>query len=360
MAFRAAEKATLVVNGRLFEDWTSVSVTHRYNQAYPTATFECTEKIPTPTAWPALQFKPGDSCRIWLAGILAITGHITHRQVGYDAENHGVQLTVLGKTHDLAECSVAGTAGTFDGYPWVAIARKLISPFGIGLETVGNVDGTPFEQMTIQPGELVWSTLERLARFRKIVLGSTERGNLLAAGPERATVVDRLVEGVNILRANCTIADPHIYQKYWAIGQRAGNDDVNGSEASELVAMTAGSANRYRPIVTVAEHPETQEGLQKRSEYDALFNEGQLVTAQVTVQGWLRGNTDLWRVGTCPHVWSPMMMVNQPLAIQEATFKQDNSSGTTTTLELVAPWFLNKHLDWGPGQGPPAPGQIVP
>ncbi|RAI24831.1 phage baseplate assembly protein, partial [Rhodoplanes serenus] len=80
-----------------------------------------------------LQFKPGDACTIYLAGQLAVTGYITMRQAAYDAESHGVQLTGKGKTWDIASSSVETEDGKFDGYPWEAIARNLIAPFGISL-----------------------------------------------------------------------------------------------------------------------------------------------------------------------------------------------------------------------------------
>lgn len=364
MAFKATEKAVLAVNGRKFEDWTSVTVVHRYTEAFPIFTFECTESVseqaPRKNFREVLQFKPGDACTIMLAGQLAVTGYITTRQAAYDAENHGVQLVGKGKTWDLASSSVETENGKFDGYPWEAIARKLIAPFGIKLETVGAVDKTPFPEMSVQPGELVWAALERLARDRKIVLGSTERGNLLAIGDHGATSSDKLIEGRNILRAGGTIQDDYVYQKYWTLGQRAGHDSAWGDDVSRIRAMAPGSATRYRPLVNIAEHPDTPEGLKKRSEFDALFHEGALIQAQVTVQGWLRPGGGLWKVGTYPHLESPMLLIDQPLGIREATFIQNDKVGTITTLDLVAPWFMNGRLDWSGGAAPPGPGQIVP
>ncbi|RAI34165.1 hypothetical protein, partial [Rhodoplanes roseus] len=214
---------------------------------------------------------------------------------------------------DIASSSVETEDGKFDGYPWEAIARKLIAPFGISLETVGTVDATPFPEMSVQPGELVWATLERLARDRKIVLGSTERGNLLAIGDHSGSASDALVEGGNIKSANCTIQDDYVYQKYWTLGQRAGHDDAWGDDVSRIRAVAQGSATRYRPLVNIAEHPDTPEGLKKRSEFDALHHEGAMIQAQVTVQGWLRPSGGLWKVGTYPHVKSPMLLLDQPL-----------------------------------------------
>lgn len=366
---RGTEIATIVVGGRRFDDWTSVEVQARVGDTNSTFTFECTEKpesgLPPATGarravTETLQFMPGARCEVYLSKQLAVTGFITMRQAGYDAENHGVQLAGKSATWDIASSSVVDKS-KFDGYPWAAIARKLIAPFGIALETVGSVDTEPFEQMTVQPGELVWSALERLARSRKIVLGSTERGNLLAIGPHRVTVIDTLVEGGNILRANCTIQDDYVYQKYFAIGQRSGSDGAWGDEVSQIAAVVQGSAKRYRPIVEVAEHPETPSGVKKRAEFAALVHEGAEVIANITVQGWTRSNGDLWRCGTYLNVRSPMLaLYDVVLCVKSITFRQDERSGTTTTLELLLPWRMNGNLNWGPNQGPPAAGTILP
>jgi prophage tail gpP-like protein len=356
MAFNENEKAVLVVNGQRFEDWTSVQVVHRAQEAFPTAQFECTEQVdaktqPSEFFWSSLQIKPGDACEIYLAGKLAITGYVVIRQAAYDANSHGVQITVTGKTHDLTKASAVTKIGNFDNQSWEAIARSLIAPFGVGLEVIGTLDATPFGQMQIQPGELVWSVLERLARSRRIVLGATHHGNLLAIAEHLDLHEDRLVEGDNILVGNCTIDDRNIYSKYFATGQRAGNDQHWGSAVSELTAMVGGSAKRYMPLVEVAEHPETLQGLQKRAEFEKQIHEGAQVTATITVQGWLRANGDLWRIVQEPYVKSPMLLLDRPLAISEAMFKQDNY-GTTTTLSLVLPGRVNgQGPNYGPNQG---------
>lgn len=365
MAFKETEKAVLVVNGQRYEDWTSVQVVHRVLEPYPTAVFECTEQVdpknpdaPSDAFWSTLKIKPGDACEIYLAGILAITGHVMIRQAGYDARQHGVQITVMGRTQDLTVSSAVTKTGNFDGQSWEAIARSLLAPFNIELQTVGKLDKTPFPQMQIQPGELVWQVLERLARSRKVVLGSTNDGKLLAIGEHSESSEDKLVEGGNILAANCVIDDRNVMAKYYATGQRAGSDQAWGSEVAEITAMAAGSAQRYRPKVEVMEHPEAPDGVRKRAEFERLIHEGAHVTAQITVQGWLREGGDLWRVRTYPFCKSGKLLLDRPLGIHEAVFKQDDS-GTTTTMTLILPEFMNNILSYAKPQASAATGEVV-
>jgi hypothetical protein len=44
-----------------------------------------------------------------------------------------------------------------------------------------------------------------------------------------------------------------------------------------------------------------------------------------------------------------MAMLNQPLAIQNATFTQDSTNGTETVLDMVLPGLLKGKLNLDPG-----------
>jgi hypothetical protein len=72
----------------------------------------------------------------------------------------------------------------------------------------------------------------------------------------------------------------------------------------------------------------------------------------VTVQGWLRAPGHLWTPGENVLIYSPMAMLAMAMKIRTATFTQDDSTGTTTTLECVLPWML--------GDTYAAKGQVPP
>ena len=66
----------------------------------------------------------------------------------------------------------------------------------------------------------------------------------------------------------------------------------------------------------------------KRNQIEARWSEGTKINAHITVRGWLRGTRapgersgglhDIWRIRTYPHVRSPMLMLDQPLAFAAA------------------------------------------
>jgi prophage tail gpP-like protein len=99
-----------------------------------------------------------------------------------------------------------------------------------------------------------------------------------------------------------------------------------------------------------------------RARHEDNFIRGTYLTADVTVQGWLRGGVALWMPGDKVTVTSPMaMMYGTEMKIQTATFTQDRESGTLTQLHLVAPWLLNDTMNADPtGIMPDAPGKNPP
>jgi prophage tail gpP-like protein len=345
------EIAGIEVNGRLFHDWTSVMVEARYADWYPIFSFECTEDSPVPIDWRALQFAPGDVVKVTLAAQPAVHGYVTERHVGYDKRNHGVRIIGCGKTIDLPTSSVPlEKTGNHDGKSWPQLAQDLMSHLGIPLEMRGAVDATPFEQIQVQPGETIASAQERYARMRKIVIGSSPNGALIAIGDHSAQTSGYLTEGENILSANCVIRDLNVYKKIYALGQQNGNDDHNMDQANKQIAQVGGTSARNRYLIVPADIADTPHGIQQRAEMEKVFTEGSQIEAHITVQGWLKSSGQLWKAGEYYWVKSPMLILNRLLGCKVCTYEQDNARGTITTLQMVDPVHMNGKPDM---RGPP-------
>ena len=84
-----------------------------------------------------------------------------------------------------------------------------------------------------------------------------------------------------------------------------------------------------------------------RLDREALWHEGAIIECNITVQGWKKPDGSLWRVGEKYKVVSAMIALNEPLSCQTATFTQDKSSGTLTTLKMVRPELLKQSSRYG-------------
>jgi prophage tail gpP-like protein len=371
------EVAVLIVEGFRFQDWESVWVQHRYGEPFAFFQFTAAEREPLPNRWQALRFYPDDHVIIELGGQLAMNGIITTRQIAYDKKTHGVQLQGKGITHWAAMSSVDNTqTGSFDGQSFEQIARTVFAPYPSPVKTIGTLDATPFKRVSNQPGETTWDFLERLARPRGIIMGSDHLGNFLLIDDHPMDVSAILMEGFNILRCQAIITKDQTFKRYSATGQTNNDgDEKSPSEAGEMMKSTGGSAPVYSHKITPSEQPVwTEAELQKRAESEALWHEGAVIEANITVQGWKKPSGDLWRVGEVYKVISAMIALNEPLACETATFTQDRSAGTLTTLKMVRPELLKIHTkfqsselpligtnqSYDPGPAPMPPTDPVP
>jgi prophage tail gpP-like protein len=260
-------------------------------------------------------------------------------------------LQGVGMTWYATRGSIIDEKGNFDGQTFEQVARKVIAPFGVGVKTIGTLNAIPFEKLQVEHGENLWNFLERIARPRGIVMGSDHLGNLLLIDNHSSLVSAELVEGDNILKCQATISKEAMFSDYVVDGQPPQGDDQHGRQATEMRAQVGGSAKRYSPILTPAEQPvKTMGELQDRAKNESVWHEGTEVRASITVQGWMMPGGGLWRAGDLLAVQSPMAMLNMGMKVESLTFTQDNSGGTLTTLEMVAPWLLKDRGDMNVGR----------
>jgi hypothetical protein len=180
------------------------------------------------------------------------------------------------------------------------------------------------------------------------------------------------------LKCQCVITKKDIFSKYIQIGQTPPDDKKWGEAAGQMRCSAASVAPppEFKALLTPAEQPvRGQPELCTRAQYEAQWHDGSVITATITVQGWLRpGKRDIWRVGDDVAVYSPMALLRTgddravTMKIQTATFTQDSQSGTLTTLDLVLPWLLNDRIsvdigmppgvNQGPGMGTDSGGPM--
>lgn len=364
---KPTEEAVLTVRGQEFRDWETVEVVANLAEAYVQFRFTAAERDPLPLVnWTKLQFKPGDPCTVTLAGNLVVTGYIETRQVSYDANRHGVELIGKGKSAWVARSSVASKDGNFDKMTFAQVAMKVLAPYGMVPEVLGMLNPRPFEKLQSQPGETVWDFLERIARPRGIIMGSTQRGNFLLIGKWSPKIQSQLIEGVNILSCQCIITDKALFGQYNGIGQANDGDKGQGAAGSQLLAELPGTAKVRSMLETPAEQPvKDQAEVLERTMFERQWHESEIIEAHITTQGWLHDDKSIWYPGQHIYVKSPMAILDLILGAQQVTYRQSSQGGTTTELMLVLPWRLNATtapIDTGNPNAIPAPtaGAVPP
>lgn len=325
------ERCEVTVNGRKFSDWDRVLV--KVDKSFTECVLSVIEKdIPS---FAKLQLKTGDECKVTLAGALTCTGRIAQRQVAYDARSHGVQVVIRSLTSDLVRSDAPWKQ--FKDKPAKDIIEDLIKPFGIKVVVKGETKnfGKKFKDFNVGPGLTFWNVIDQLCSMRGMRARDNEKGELVLANGSQGTAGD-LVEGKNILSANCLIQDDTEFSTIGARSQQRGDDKTDDETARKPSGSTKGSVDRYKPRTVLSEVQGDAQDMADRAEYERRILLAATINCRITTQGWLKSNGDVWKWGETVTVKSPSLLFDKAaLDIQSIVFSQDSQTGTTTTLELV-------------------------
>jgi prophage tail gpP-like protein len=291
--------------------------------------------------WATLQIKPGDTCQVYLAGILAISGKVSTRQVFYDKARHHIEIQGATFTLDLSGASAITKTMEFKDVTFDQFARSLLKPFGIPYKVEGGQ--TPqfkFPRISMPHGVSVFDLLDQHARNIGISFTSDAEGAFVAiAGPNGGN--DTVTESINILEGREIIYNPAMETSAPAIAQTTGSDKKWGADVSHVPFVTQemqSLAKSYMPFAIPMELPTIdQDHMKGRAQTERNWQAEDQITAIITTYGWLRPSGGLWYRDQIVHVKSPMLILDMDLTAKSVTFTQDNATGTRTTLELCNP-----------------------
>lgn len=345
---------TLLVNGWLYEGWTSVEVSRSIREMAGQFTLKVSERWTGGHDGPATlmswRIRPGDACTLRYDGMPVITGYVDAYNPHYNATSHDVTIQGRSKTGDLCDCSAEADLpkGELRNQKLDQIARRLTQPYGIGVKVDADV-AENFDPVRSQLGETVHEMLERYARPGAVALTDDEKGNLRLVHVKGGGAVASLIEGVNILEANATLRADNRHSKYQVKGQDHGTNQEYGRPVAQRNSRAEDSyVKRHRPLHLVNETKTTRKHAKDRASWEAASRAGESVRAEVKVVDWRTPGGKLWMPGDIVALISPMLAIERELAVESCRYKQDEG-GTITTLSLVPPEALNPKSGKGGG-----------
>jgi len=365
------ELAYILVNGKRYLNWKTISVNRTFQAFASTSTFSAASPNESGlSTWDALRLRVADQAKIWLGGKLVSSGTISARQPAYNDKEHGLQITVLSKVSDIVNSTVDHEKGEFKGYTLSQIAGAVLQPYGIKFQLQGSTEGADkvFPKVNVQAGETVFAFLERLCRFRNIFLRDDENGNIVGfRSGNQAAMGAELELGRNIKAGSLLMCDENALSKIEAIGQRPGNDQNFGDASRDVKAtVTNPAVTRNRPFSLMAEMPGDKQDMQMRASHELAENYVTMLSGSYTVQGWFKDKSTLWleMIGKTITVYDPFMFPDNrmQLAIQGVTSTQ-GPEGTLSVLDMCLPRRLGggDRIEAGgaPGLYGPGTGQAA-
>lgn len=344
---KPSEKVVLVVNGREFVDWETVSVKHEQGGRPPyVARFTVSEPLPLSKNLGVLQIKPGDLAVIYLAGQHAFTGYIHTRQVYIDANRHHVEL-IAATFINIINGSVIFPNMETKNKTLGENARKVLDPLGI--KTVFENGTEPVYRIpraSVTPGISVYDWLDMLSQNTPTETGlglritSNPNGDFVFIMKE-SDQTDVVTEGDNMIVGREIIFNPSVSTAYPVLSQGPGNNQRHGPQVTHMPFFNKGENSSFQggllPKIVWASLPTSDmEVLKGRNSNESGWNAADEITIWLTVHGWLRKDGKLFDRNQQIIVNSEsLMMRGDKFKVKSLTFTQTNQTGTRTEIELA-------------------------
>lgn len=342
-----ADDLEMVVDGRVFSDWTAVTVTRSLDRMSDTFSVRYTDREALDGEM--LSIEEFDAVEIKLAGECVLTGFVDNVSISYDAKQHSFTATGRSKTGQLVDCSAIHETGSWEETGILDIANDLMAPFDLTTQigddaaddaTIGDIIDRSFQlfrKFSIEQGETVFSALDRMAKLRGLLWTARADGQpaLTKNGSRRAA--SGLEYGKNILRGQRRADVRDRFSDYIVLSQSAGDNAFNGDSARGGFAQATDEAVPLnRPMVFISEGTAASGDLVRRSEWERNTRGGKSRTLIYTVVGWTDGEA-VWRPNLLIDVDDRFFRVEDQLLISEVRLSMSPDEGRRTELTLVPP-----------------------
>lgn len=326
---------TLSVNGQDYRGWKKVSISagiERQSRDF---------KLDVTWRWPGqdqeIPVRQGDYCQVRIGGDLVLSGWIYGTPINYDA--HTVNRAVTGRslTSDLVDCSAVNSPGQWRGQSVYQIVDALAAPYGV--QVVSQVADTgKLTDHTIEPGETVFESIDRLLTLSRLLSTDDTRGRLVIVRPGSAgRAVDRLELGQNILNGSAQLDFSGVFSEYRVTGQRSGSDTEFGAQASEVKALASDPRAARKRVLLIHESGQmTPKLAEARANWERGNRMGKALTLNYKVQGWRQSNGALWLPNMTVRVVDPLIGIDRDMLISEIEYSLDDN-GTFANITVGPP-----------------------
>ncbi|MFC3336900.1 phage baseplate assembly protein [Paracandidimonas soli] len=278
------DRVTLTVDGMDYAGWKGVEISAGIERQARDFTLGVTWRWPGSESRP-LRIRHGARCQVRIGADLVLTGYVDATPIEYGKTSITTSITGRSLTEDLIDCSVSQTPGQWRGQTVLQIVRGLAQPYGISVIDEGG-DGATVADHTVEPGETVFESIDRLLSLSELLSTDDEHGRLVLVQPgSKGRASDALELGKNILTGRAPLDFSEVFSDYQCVGQRAGTDNEFGEAASEVTASVADDrATRYRLKVVQPSGQLSALLAQRRAQWERDSSLGRALAVEYEVQ----------------------------------------------------------------------------
>ncbi len=335
-------------NARTIDGWTSVSLTRGIERCPSSFHVSFTEPLPSASE---VIVQAGDEVEVYIGTDLVLSGFIDRYMPSISKSEHTVRVEGRSKCQDLVDCSAKWTGLQFVKQPLLTIAQQLCAVYGIKVAlSPGANQGEPIPQLNIMVGEPIYEVLERLCRFRALLLYDQPDGSLLLSGVgtqefEDATyaigtkqAAGGFSEGINVQSATAMFGMDMRFSQYDAVRQSLDTCEDVGDGGNLIATVYDPSVPRFRYRAIVAESVlGGQDVAEQRANWEMASRLGRSFQVRLTTDNWRDALGVLWTPNTLVNIYLPSLkMESKTWLISEVTYKRDQN-GTTADLVIMPP-----------------------
>jgi prophage tail gpP-like protein len=347
----ASDDVTLTVDSRVLAGWTSVRVTRGIERCPNDFEIELTDL--EPRAVDGIVVHPGDACTLHFGKDLMITGYVDRVMPRISPTDHSIRVFGRGKCQDLVDCAAIWPGTQIVGSNIYEIAFKLAQPYGIGVQSVGDLGGV-VQQYNFSHGATAWSIIEEWCRIRKVLAFETPEGNLqllsagsapvplLGATNQFAAAASGFTEGINVQSAEAEWSMDQRFSEYRCFRQSIDTLLDLGEQGNLVATFQDKAVARYRVHDTIAEVANGQglDNAMERAQWEASRRAGRSSTIRLTTDSWRDSAGNLYTPGTTAPLSIPSLYKQEDprlgpsWVISEVVYHRDDQ-GTTADILMM-------------------------
>jgi len=313
---------SLNIDGIAYEGWTAVSVSLSMENLSGSFQLSMTD----PDGSGATRIRPNDPCTVLINGQIVITGYVDKVTPSFDESSHQLVVTGRDKAGDLVDSSVVNGTGQYNNQKLDAIIRKVAEPFGINVES--KVSTKKLETFNVDQGATGLETIQKLAKKGGFLVISDGKGGIQITRSGSESMETALVQGQNILAANCEYDASKNYSEYHVKGQKQGKDTDTVKRIAHNKAIVENEfVNRYRPLLIIDDGQSDETSVKDRARWEASIRRAKATKAEITVVGWQEnpGTGAIWGINKLVKVESSLLGINDMMLISSVNFTLDEN-----------------------------------